>query len=142
LFAFGGDAQGLRPVLLAQTFIDLTGCFVIAALALELFNEKASRWAFALAALCPFTANYVSLPMTETLAIFFAGSAFLFAAKAKRKMADEGSALRFWIACGVALAAGILLRPDGGILFAVILLCLLFSFFPAKNKKHILAAAL
>lgn len=142
LFAFGGDAESLRPVLLVQTFIDLAGCFVIATLALELFNEKAARWAFALAALCPFTANYVALPMTETLAIFFAGLALLFAAKAERRMADNGPALRLWIGCSLALAAGILLRPDGGILLAVIVLCLLLRLVLANSKKQFIVATL
>ena len=41
--------------------------------------------------------------MTETLAIFFAGSALLFAAKTKRAMADGGSALGLWTGCGLAL---------------------------------------
>jgi len=72
------------PVMLAQTIVDLATCVVIAALATLLANlagqrEKA-RWVFAvalwLAALCPFTANYVAVPLTEVWAVFFSAVAF------------------------------------------------------------------
>lgn len=148
IFALGGGAEGLRAVLLVQTFIDLAGCFVICALALALFagfedrRERAARWAFALAALCPFTANYVSLPLTETLAIFFTGLALLLCAKAVRRTEEGSPALVRWSGCGVALAAGIVLRPDGGILVAVILFYLLARLTRAEDRKHALAAGL
>jgi 4-amino-4-deoxy-L-arabinose transferase-like glycosyltransferase len=142
IFALGGNFDSLRPVLLLQTFIDLAGCLVIASLALELFDESAARCAFALAALCPFTANYVALPLTETLAIFFAGLALLLAAKAVGKIDGGGSALALWFGCGVSLAAGVVLRPDGGILLAVLLFYLVWRLFTAPNKTQVLAAGL
>jgi 4-amino-4-deoxy-L-arabinose transferase-like glycosyltransferase len=148
IFAIGGSAEGLRPVLLLQAFIDLSGCLVISALALELFadfggkRERAARWAFAVAALCPFTANYVALPLTETLAILFAGSALLLCAKAERRADAADPALGLWCGCGLALAAGIVLRPDGGILLAVILFYLLARLVIAENKRRVFVAGL
>ena len=56
--------------MIVQAFIDTNTCLVIAALALELMNERAAKAAYLLAAICPFTANYVAAPLSETLAIF------------------------------------------------------------------------
>ncbi len=146
IFALGGKTQTLRAVLLVQTFIDLAGCFVTAGLALESFAdqkelvERAAKWAFALAALCPFTANYAAVPLTETLAIFFAALALLLCAKAVRGMDAGDSALGVWCGCGAALAAGVVLRPDGGILLAVILAYLLWRLFRRESKKQIFTA--
>jgi len=66
-------------VMLAQVFVDLAACLVIAALAALLVrlcieDAKPKRVFVAaiwLAALCPFTANYVAVPLTETWAMFF-----------------------------------------------------------------------
>ncbi len=105
-----------RAVLLAQVLFDVATCFLVADLARRtLHSARAARVAFALAALCPFTANYVACALAETLAIFFAALALDLAVTAL----DSGL-LRHWAACGAAVAAGILLRPDGGILLAAI----------------------
>lgn len=142
LFSVGISSADVRAVLLVQTFVDIAGCLVIGALALESFGKKAARWAFALSALCPFTANYVALPMSETLAISSAALALLFAAKADRRMERGEAALSYWTACALSLAAGIILRPDGGILLAVLLCWLLIKLLSAAHKRQIIAAAL
>jgi 4-amino-4-deoxy-L-arabinose transferase-like glycosyltransferase len=92
--------------------------------------------AFAFAALCSFTANYVALPLTETLAIFFAALALLLAAKASRPNARPVAVLRLWLTCGLALGAGVLLRPDGGILLGAVLLSLLARLFRADADRR------
>ena len=61
-------------VMLGQVLLDLGTCLVIAGIAARCSgrNEKSSRVFIAalwLAALCPFTANYTAVPLTETLAI-------------------------------------------------------------------------
>ncbi len=105
-----------RAVMIAQMFVDVASCFVIADLARRTLNsERAAKLAFLLAALCPFTANFVSNILTETLAIFFAALALDLAA-----MALDSERPAYWAGCGAALACGILLRPDGGILLAAI----------------------
>jgi len=63
-------------VMLGQVAFDLATCMVIAALAARLAGRGqnstrvfvAALW---LAALCPFTANYTAVPLTETFAILF-----------------------------------------------------------------------
>ena len=54
-----------------QIAIDVAGCFVIADLVRRTVSPQAARFAFLLAALCPFTANYTVAPLAETLSIFF-----------------------------------------------------------------------
>jgi hypothetical protein len=79
----GEDAR--RIVMLAQALIDLLSCVLIAVLAavLQLMISERIAWARAyiaaiwLAALCPFTANYVAVTLTETLAMFFTIAALL-----------------------------------------------------------------
>jgi 4-amino-4-deoxy-L-arabinose transferase-like glycosyltransferase len=135
-------SSSMTPVLFTQLFIDLGTCFVIAALALEVFSESVARYAFVLAALCPFTANYVALPLTETLAIFFTAPALLFAAKATRRSEESRSAALLWIGCGLAVAAGILLRADGGLLLMAIVLYMASKLFTSPKRKQVLAAGL
>src|ERR1700686_2156502 len=75
-----------RAVLLTQAFVDLSTCVLIGALAVLLallWNQKANpRRAFLvglwLAALCPFTANYCAVLLTEVWAIFLTALASLF----------------------------------------------------------------
>jgi hypothetical protein len=79
----GGDAR--FSVMIAQTLVDLLSCVLIATLAATLSlmaNERIPpgrvfRAALWLAALCPFTANYVAVPLTEVFAIFFTAAALL-----------------------------------------------------------------
>jgi len=72
-------------VMIAQALVDLLSCVLIATLAATLFlmvNERnspgrvftAALW---LAALCPFTANYAAVPLTEVFATFFTVAALL-----------------------------------------------------------------
>jgi hypothetical protein len=79
-----GEAARLW-VMLGQAALDLLTCIVIAAVAaLLVFScsanakpRRAFRIALWLAALCPFTANYVAVPLTEIFAFFFTSLALL-----------------------------------------------------------------
>ncbi len=114
-----------NAVRFAQMVIDIGSCFLIAGLARRIApdrvsGERMARWAFALAALCPFLANYTAAPLTETPAIFFTVLALDFALAALARQDRGANALSCWAACGLAIAAGIYLRPDGGILLIAI----------------------
>jgi 4-amino-4-deoxy-L-arabinose transferase-like glycosyltransferase len=124
-----------HAVLLVQIFIDLATCFVIADLARRTVNPRAALWSFALATLCPFTANYTVAPLAETLSIFFAAAALDAAVAAFDRLHAGSSARTRWILCGLALAAGILLRPDGGILLAAIGLYLLWRLWRGTESR-------
>lgn len=105
-----------RAVLFLQILIDLGTCFLIADIARRLISDRAAKAAFLLAGLCPFLANYAAAALTETLEIFFTALALDFAIMGLSDL----SKLRIWLACGIAVAGAILLRPDGGILLAAI----------------------
>ena len=114
-------AGNFKAVLLMQILLDLATCLIVADLARRTVSERAARIAFVLAALCPFLANYASAALTETLEILFTTLALDGAAAALNRMQDARAgigALKLWAATGAAIAACILLRPDGGILLA------------------------
>jgi 4-amino-4-deoxy-L-arabinose transferase-like glycosyltransferase len=133
-----------HAVLLVQIVIDLASCFFIADLALRSLSARAARFAFILAALCPFTANYTVAPLAETLSILFV-AVTLDAAVAAFVASGEGrSAWSAWTCCGVAIACGILLRPDGGILLIALGLYLLWRMWkhPTQRTRLFWAGAL
>src|SRR5713101_637281 len=75
---------GRKAVMLAQAFLDLVTCMFAAGIAFRLAtgapNRARGRVAAAalwLTALCPFTANYAAVPLTEVLATFFTTLALL-----------------------------------------------------------------
>ena len=120
-------------VMVVQMFLDVGACFLVAELTREMVSARAARWAFLIAALCPFTANFAATPLAETPEIFFSALALLCAAKAWR--ADAAHPLRWWTGCGAALAACILLRPDGGVLLMAIGGLLLFRWIRGPERR-------
>lgn len=80
-----GEAARLS-VMLAQIAVDLLSCLVIAVLAAALLHladrggsiKRVFTAALWLAALCPFTANYTAVLLTETIATFWTAVALLF----------------------------------------------------------------
>ena len=129
-------------VMLTQIAVDVGTCFLIAALAREVVGEpareRAARWAFALAALCPFLANVAATPLTETLAILFVTLTFYCAANA----CSENDALGWWAACGAAVAASILLRPDGGVLLLALGAYFAVRLWRSRERKRVVLAGL
>ena len=115
--------NNFRAVLLIQVVFDLGTCCLVADLARRLFDERAGKAAFMLAAVCPFLANYSAAVLTETLEIFFTALALDFALCGLMSFSQESHSLRStttWIGCGLSIGACILLRPDGGILLAAV----------------------
>jgi len=133
-----------RAVLVMQMFVDIGTCFVIADMARRTLSPKAAKAAFLLAALCPFLANYAAAALTETLEIFFTALALDFAIAGLTVF--ESWRVRPWLGCGSAIAAAILLRPDGGLLLIAVesylLVVLLRSWRNRSRTTHMLRAAL
>jgi len=121
VFAIFG-MEHYRAVLVLQMFVDLGTCFLVADLARRLISLRAARFAFLLAALCPFLANYVANALTETLEVFFTVLALDFAIVGLDALHD--SSMRPWLGCGLAVGAAMLLRPDGGLLLLALEACL------------------
>lgn len=109
--------QGNFPaVLAAQLVMDLAACCLLAALARRLWGQRAGMVALGLGALCPFTANYVASPLTETPAIFCAALS-LYSLDRWRYARGAGTRGFGWAwTMGLALSFSILLRPDRALL--------------------------
>jgi hypothetical protein len=125
-------------VMLAQVFVDLASCLVIGALAAllllwcndELRPKRAFTAGLWLAALCPLTANYVAVPLTEVWAMFFTTLAFTFLVMLAIQVTAGGfsseasirtgnSSLWFLSAlAGVVVGFGTLFRPETPLLLA------------------------
>lgn len=118
---FGMEHYGV--VLYVQVFVDLLSCALVAALANNLFGRRAGLLALWIASLCPFTANYVATPLTETLSIFCVALAFYSLERWRNRLVATGSAVfigwHFWLIV-FSLGYAILLRPDGGLLAAAV----------------------
>ena len=130
-------AEHYTAVIVVQMFVDVAAAYVTAALARLVLSERAALLAFLLYALNPFTANYAATPLTEVFAIFFTALTLLFAVQA---FGAFNGGWGHWIACGLAISAGILLRPDGGILLAAISVYLLIDIVRWHNRGRIIAA--
>ena len=119
-------------VMTAQVVVDSLTCVVAACLAttlLVLASGKVPRWrvflvALWLTALCPFAANYVAVPLTETVATFFTTLTILFLCLLLLRfrgpiflMEDHPVNLLFkeeWFAAltGISAGFGTLFRPE------------------------------
>jgi 4-amino-4-deoxy-L-arabinose transferase-like glycosyltransferase len=126
LFGMGN----FKAALLTQVALDLIGCIALADLARRTLSDGAARNAFLLACLCPFLANYSAAALTESLETFFTVLALDCAVAGLNRWnagaLDDGVSWTAWAGSGAAIAACILLRPDGGILLAGIGFYLLF----------------
>ena len=139
--------------MLVQMFVDLATCFVTAALVLRILRcgepevtqnhaERAAMSAFLLSAFCPFLANYVAAPLSETWSIFLTALALLLAITALEKMqaGKPRDDIQRWLVCGVVVGAAIMFRPDNGLLAAVIGGALLMRFLRTPQKMSALRA--
>jgi hypothetical protein len=125
-------------VLLGQVAVDLLGCLVIAALARVLTEDileketsrRAGTAALWLAALCPFTANYVAVPLTEVFAITVTAMVLLLLVVAVRRVGQPGFRLSSShanlgrsveytsLGAGFFAGAGTLFRPETPLVLA------------------------
>ena len=109
-------------VVVVQMLVDLAGCGLLGILAERLAGRRTGLAAVWLAALCPFTANYSVVVLAETLSVFCVVVALV---ALERWMALE----RAWgwvVVLGCVLSAAVLLRPDEGILAAVVVAVMLW----------------
>jgi 4-amino-4-deoxy-L-arabinose transferase-like glycosyltransferase len=109
-------AGNLSAVLLTQIAIDLLACWLIAQFVREQVSERAGRIAIFLAALCPFTASYSAIALTECLSVF-AVSLGLWATGRVLRAQKDGRRDRAAVSmAAAAMALAMLLRPDGVLL--------------------------
>jgi len=135
-FLFGREHY--TAVMLVQLVFDVLTCFLIADLARRMFDARVGIFAFLLACICPFTANYVASPMPETLSVFALAGVFWSLYIALDTPQHRWLA---WTACGLFVAFAILLRPDGGILLGAIGLFLLVRLVRVPQERGATVAA-
>jgi hypothetical protein len=128
-----------RAVLNVQVASDLVTCCLASALAGRLFGHRARLPVLWIAALCPFTANYTSIALAETLV--FTTIALAFYAFARWQDAGAGYNRWLWI-IAAALAYSILLRPEQGLLAAAIVPAMLWRSLAARESRGLFRAAL
>ncbi len=125
---FGLEHYG--AVVYLQTAIDLLSCLLVYATVRDLCSAKMAMVALWLAALCPFTANYVAAPLTETLSVFCVALAYF---ALSRLLLHPG-----WLWVGVlafSWSYATLLRPDGALLaVSCFLAMVLFSRRPYSGR--------
>ncbi len=109
-------------VMLVQAGVDLGSCLLAGGVAGRVFGRRARVAAVWLAAVCPFTANYVAAPLTETLTIFCMAMAFYGLARWQARVTDEEcrGVNRWLFVIAAALGYAILLRPEQGLLAAAV----------------------
>jgi 4-amino-4-deoxy-L-arabinose transferase-like glycosyltransferase len=133
-------------VMLAQTVVDLCACLLTAGLAalLALLRPNPESWrpvfivTLWIAALCPFTANYAAVPLTEVLAGFFTAAALLAllaliwetcggkAALFKAGWGAQHAESIFALASGFLIGMGTLVRPETPLLLVAAWILLAF----------------
>ncbi len=155
-FVIGRSA---RVVMAAQAFVDLATCVLAALIAARLVpvsrRAVAGKAALWMAALCPFTADYTAVVLTETLATFFTTAAALvfvhFVAavavdvpeRAASDSSARGKAVSFaswFLLLGFIAGLGTLVRPETPLVLAAVgvALCIHWS-RPANWPKLMLA---
>jgi len=120
---FAVARQSTRAVMLTQAVLDVVTCFVIALIAAWIApRESRQRVGIAalwIAALCPFTANFTAVVLTETLVTFLTAVAILALLETDcgRAVDTEDAGPKMakpmrWISAGLVTGFGTLVRPE------------------------------
>ena len=149
-------------VMLGQVVVDLAGCVAITFLAMGLLAlaDGSARqmpviigglW---LAALCPFTANYTAVVLTETIAIFLTAVALVFLVgltvsgdelifPVERRPWEWKNDFTFWaIPFGLVVGVGTLFRPEAPLLLIAALIANGFVLLPRRKVRQWIFIAL
>jgi len=133
VYAVFGRAN--KAVLVAQAFVDLATCVLAALIAARLAPASkravAATAALWMAALCPFTANYSAVVLTEILATFLTTLALLaFVLILSDPRLDRPldsfdrksllSGVGFCLLCGAIVGTGTLVRPEAPLLLVAV----------------------
>jgi 4-amino-4-deoxy-L-arabinose transferase-like glycosyltransferase len=121
VFAAAGTGNE-TAVRVLQAVLDTFACVLIALIAFEIssgeirLRRRRAQWTLALAAVCPFCANYSASILTEVPTTLLWTAAVLFGLKALK----NASAGRNWLYCGLLAGGATLFRPESGILVGII----------------------
>lgn len=126
LFGHGNNTA----VRVVQAGIDTLTCVLVALVAFEWAADderkhRAALIAFALAAVCPFTAIYVATVLTEVPTNFLAVATvltvtFAFKATDNTDQTDRRKIVLWWVVSGLIAGLAVLFRPDSGLFAAAV----------------------
>src|SRR5216110_4068813 len=147
---------GRKAVMLVQAFVDLATCVLAAGIASRMAADapdaargRVATVALWLTALCPFTANYAAVPLTEVLATFFTTLALsIFLSPAAMQISGIASnrdllcAVRVWFVGGFVIGLGTLVRPETPLLLATALIALWLRYGRPANWRGLTVATL
>ena len=159
LAAIYGVARGQSdlPVMIAQAFVDLGTCILTGLIAARLAPKAARRCvlivAVWMAALCPFTANYSSVMLTEVLGTFFTALAVLVLVRVLTnpsidlplRSLDQRALLArvgWWLLSGFVVGVGTLIRPETPLVLAAIAIVLVWRWWRPSDWKKLALAGL
>jgi len=147
---------GRKAVMLAEAFVDFGTCVLAAGIAGRLatgapgaIRSRVAAAALWLTALCPFTANYTAVPLTEVLATFFTTLALLIFLSAATMEIDRIAsnrdlirAAKNWLAGGLVVGLGTLVRPETPLLLGAVLIALWLRYRRPENWRRLAVATL
>ena len=116
-----------------QAAVDLGTWVLVARLAHRLMGRRAGMAALVLGMLCPFTAIYASAVLAETLTLFTIALAFF----SLERWAARGAGWNRWLLpLTFALAYGLLLRPEQGLLAAAVVPAMLWIGWEQQRSRE------
>ena len=124
---FGVDRYA--PAMFVQCAVDLVTCMLVARTAQMICggSRRVGLVALWLAALCPFTANYVAVPLTETLTLFCTALVFYSLTQWREKIVIGLPAMNLpLVLVGLGMAGAVMLRPDRALLAVVVVPAMLW----------------
>ncbi|MGB2621446.1 MAG: hypothetical protein WA857_05560 [Candidatus Acidiferrum sp.] len=147
---------GRTAVFVAQAFVDLGTCVLAACIAArfaagasEPLRTRITIAALWLAVLCPFTANYVAVPLTEILATFLTTLAILlflapsaFDLDLIRTRSDLLRSVRAWFLAGLVVGLGTLVRPETPLILVAVLFVYALRWWRPVNWAKLAVAGL
>jgi hypothetical protein len=113
--------KNYNAVCWVQSFIDMGTCLLLAGFVRDHVSRRAALVTLWIACLCPFTANYTAIPMTECLSIFFVALGMFAAGRLVYAINARAGWSWVWLLLTVAaLISSPGMRPDGTLLAAAI----------------------
>lgn len=154
IYALAGS--GRNAVFVAQALVDLATCILTACIAARLavgasepIRGRITIAALWLAVLCPFTANYAAVPLTEVLMGFLTTLAILifllpsaFQLDLIREKSDLLCSVRAWFLGGFVVGLGTLVRPETPLLLPAVLLVYCLRWWRPSNWGKLTVATL
>jgi hypothetical protein len=146
IFAFAGHRT--RPVMIVQAVLDVGTCLVIALIASRLAPDGYRRRVFLaalwLGVLCPFTANYTAVVLTETLTIFLTALSILVLIETEIGVGIDCVRRGFlgnrWFLAGIVVGFGTLTRPETPLILLAAGFVLLAKWWRPRDWMKLLRA--